>query len=539
MSIHGSFGTAGLMLIGSGHISFAVGANGQVMSIADSLKSECGQDFDEYVLRALEEPFPYSGMMPASRDVDNLWEGRRLRLYSGKNKYREGKVISWMQNNTGPFCRITFWHVNIEMDAVNVGDTVVVVGLESEPQHDGKKGRIFKFLQDEGLYKVKLDNETIIAIKPQNIKPAATTYRVNRMNIDGGGTLFPSNGSRRRLLSLEWLEPALPSIDLDEGVLKANCPTCRAVEPTLAAYDDAPTEKQEECPICMDTKTCRTLQCRHEVCHDCWIKWRNAGGSIPVPPPDIDADELQKERDANFQKLRAFLPHTLGGTGSKPSDSEETILQAHQKFGERVDDILTRLIVEDEENEEEGFSRLWRNLMKCSIHLWCINQTFELLIDALPPPTLEILLRVTEERSDEIYSGFKHMLGDAGPTEGLGKAYAHSLCCLCCNKIGEQYEEGENCRGAIPWYERSVLHARKRMLFDDPENAPTCKKSLGTQLCNLGLAQKRAGFLSAALESYDASVEIFDGGYTAGNRQALLGEMKEWTGSSKKLTPGC
>ena len=539
MFVHSSFGD-GTMRFSMGGDSFAFGANGQVMSVGDSLHSECGTDFDEYVRRALEEPFPYDSMMPASRSIDNLWKNRRLRLYSDKNKFREGKVVSWSQYNMGPFARTTLWNIDIEMDSFGAGDTVSVDGLKVAKEHNGKEGTIVKFLESEGRYRVELcdDEQTPIAIKPENLKTAATTYYVNRMNIDGGGTLKLIGERPGRLISLEWLEPACPQIDLDEGALKANCPVCRAIEPPLAAYDDAPTEKQDECPICLETKTCRTLQCRHEVCTDCWNKWRNSTSTIPVPPPQMDPDEVQKQRQANSQEVIGLLPHTMGGTATHADDVDETVEAAFRKFCQCVDELYKDL-TEDAKGGEEGLCHFWQKLTTCAPQFFCLDSFITVFPKDLPIPALEILILVAEEREDEIVAAY-NVIDSGQCNKEVYKSVVQMLILVCCNRIGELYEEVRNYRGAIPWYERSVLHAQKRVQGDNREgNVEGCKHTLCAQHCNLGLAQKHAALFSEALKNYDKSLQLSPKRDVIENRKTLLREMKEWTGTSGKLTPGC
>lgn len=242
-----------------------------------SQSSHVGTDFDEYTQRVLAESFPYSPVSPASRLVENLWSGRRFRLYQDKNSFRQGRVVSWKQWNCGPFSRTLFWNLNVKMDSIDVGDTIVVDGTRL---HNGKEATILEFYAKANRYKIQfLDNGGITTVKSENIKPSSTTYCVNRMNIDGGGTLTRKNDSSDTLLSLEWMDPAVPSIDLDEGALKLNCPTCRAVEPPHAAYDDSPplsssSSTEKDCPVCMERQaSCRTLACGHDVCNECWNKW--------------------------------------------------------------------------------------------------------------------------------------------------------------------------------------------------------------------------------------------------------------------------
>lgn len=511
------------------------------MSVADSLKSECGVDFDEYVRRALEEPFPYNSMMPASRTIENLWSGRRFRLYNGPDVFREGKVVSWQQWNTGPLCRVTFWCVNVEMDSFGVGDSVLIGGLQSANQYNGKEGTIEKLLGEkhEGRYRIKLvdddDNKTFIAVKPKNLNAAPTTYKVNRMNIEGGGTLKVYSENPNRLISLEWLEPASPAIDLDEGALMANCPTCRAVEPPLAAYDDAPMEKEQECPVCFEKKPCRTLQCDHGVCNGCWSQWRNKSSGIPVSPPEVDEDQLQKEQAASFQETNALLPHTYSGTGSKPGDSEAILEKAHKRFLMRMKEILDKLL-EMADSGDGGLSQFWRELMTASIHVLVIDQPVEVLRENLPIPALEILIRVVEARKVEIMSCFKMLPGS--PPDKVCEEQVQVSLVEFTNRIGELYEEVHNFRGAIPWYERCLMEAKKRLPIND-QYAKGIQKTIATQHNNLALAQKNAGFLSKALLNYNASLQIVPSDDVRENRKTLRREMKQWTGSSGKLTPGC
>lgn len=444
-------------------------------------------------------------MSPAHRDIDDLWKGRRFKLYSSKDEFREGKVVSWTQWNTGPFCLTTFWKIHVEMESFGLGDTVIVEGLQSAKQLNGKEGRIIKFLQDRDRYKVKLlHDSSFAAVKPENIKATTTEYSVNRMNIEGGGTLTITGERKKLLISLEWLEPAVPAIDLDEGALKANCPTCRAVEPPIAAYDEAPSDKEEECPICLEIKPCRVLQCGHDVCNNCWRKWRQNTSGIPVSRPQIDPEQLKIERDERSQEV------------------SEIMASSSQEAGHVINRLLENL-----EYGDEGLSQFWRELMAASLTLLCNDSVVRFLREQLSIPALEIMLLVLEERADEINDIPHGMTKD--------EFFAVTTAAYF-DRIGELYEEVGNYRAAIPWYERALMCARRNYELLPQEGADF----LGAQHCNLGLAQKYAGFLSKALENYDASLLANgDNADVAENRDTLLREMQQWTGTSGKLTPGC
>lgn len=493
--------------------------------------SDCGQDFDDYTRRVVHEPFENG----ASRSTESLWKNRKFRLYQNSTDFRVGKVISWTQARH-TFLPLSFWKVTLEMDTMGSGDSVVIQGLPKK--HDGKKGIIIKTLPN-GKFKVKLDDNdlTFVTVKREHLKTGTTTFTVNRMNIDGGGTLKdPETGF---LVSLEWLDPASPSIDLDEGILRAVCPTCRAVEPLLKAYDDEAETNHaddQECPICMESTTCRTLTCSHDVCHECWQKWRNSSPNIPVAAPEMNPDRLQRERDVNFQRVRAFLPHTMGGTGSKPSDTQATWKHICERADERIDGILESL-VRDDGNGREGLVDFWKRMLSCSIHVFCMEACISFLVRRLTIPAMEILLQVSEERSDEISSGLQQMFPNDHGNSSL--EYIYSMKAKFCNQLGMLQEEEDSYRAAIPWYTRSVYFAKKRLEADTQHNEANCKLALSAQHCNLGLAQKRAGFYNKAMENYDISLGLRHNEDVEKNKETLETEMKQWTGSSGKLTPGC
>jgi hypothetical protein len=573
-----------LMLFVSGGNSFSVGFDGQLTSIADSLNSKCGTDFDEYVRRVLSEPFPYSPTDAASRQVTDLWSGRRLRIFSGTN-WREGKVRDWTQSNSGPFSPITMWSLEVAFDDFVVGDTVTIDGLKFATKqngkrgkkrlnvankHNGKKGRIVKYVEQQGRYKIEMiDDKYVLEVSPENMNDAVLTFHVNRMNIEGGGTLVPDSSDHDEedsaestddnvtsesedeqvddkddvdneesddessedsdstsLVSLEWLEPASPSINLDEGSLTATCPRCRAAEPPMANYSDAPTETEHECPICLETKQCRLLQCEHVVCSDCWTSWRSVACGGPVRPPMMDPEQLQKERAERLREVLEISPHDRGGTATKPGDSDKDIREATEKWRLALQNKLFTLI-EHAHNGEEGLGRFWEELLVLAMPFVCLDIFIKYLLEQLDIPALEILLQVIEQRKDELFAHYMRLKKVTRKVTSWSEMFFEGRCRLCCNRIGEKYEEVKNYRGAIPWYERSVVHAFP-------------KDFRAMQLNNLGLAQKKAGFLSAALKSYNASVQLDPGGPNArNNREMLLREMKAWTGSSGKLTPGC
>jgi hypothetical protein len=165
------------------------------------------------------------------------------------------------------------------------------------------------------------------------------------MNSEGGGML-KCEGSVH-LISLEWIDPVEPVIDLDEGVLKALCPTCHSKEPPFAAYNDAETQKEDECPACLEKNSCRVLQCSHSVCHDCWKQWSNTSITISVVEPQISPQELLVKRKKNYDKLQAILTPVLGE--NKPSEP----------VGKTLYNLTNDLMEDAKKEDQEGLSEFW------------------------------------------------------------------------------------------------------------------------------------------------------------------------------------
>jgi hypothetical protein len=220
--------------------SFVVGSRGELSSMADSLKrSECGVDFDMYMHhRALEgEPFPYSSFGPASRTIENLWSGRRLCIYDSPTEVRARE--RWFLGINGTRVRFVpsrFGSFPFKWIRLVLKIPCKFKDSRQRSKHNGKKGTIIEFIESEGRFKVKLNDRkknSFVAIKPENLETTVTSYTVNRMNIEVGGTLKREGSDH--LISLEWIDPVEPAIDLDEGVLKALCPTCHSKEPPFCS----------------------------------------------------------------------------------------------------------------------------------------------------------------------------------------------------------------------------------------------------------------------------------------------------------------
>lgn len=344
------------------------------------------------------------------------------------------------------------------------------------------------------------------------------------------------------LISLEWLEPASPAIDLDEG---ATCPMCCSVESSLFANDEVRSEKEDECPICLETKTCQVLQCGHCVCGSCWDKWSRAGWAIPITPPEIDLEQLQRARDEK-QRLTILehLPYARL-IDSELSDSDEALKDAKDKLDDLCNGIVSRL-EEHAKSGEEGLIRFWQELRACSAELLNLEQFITSLLPRLPMAGLKILLCVLEEREEELFTS-RMNVPFINWNEATCKTHYRWLCRCCYITISQEYESVNNYRGAITWCERAIRHGGVEELQNMAQQDASVAFGVSTLYLLLGSAQQNAGHLTAALKNYDVSKNIIDASElddvfrecVTKHRAKLLQEMKQWTGSSGKLTPGC
>ncbi|KAL3911805.1 MAG: hypothetical protein SGILL_007139 [Bacillariaceae sp.] len=450
----------------------------------DELASSCGNEFDAYV-RKVEGTLAGAFMFapPSSRELE-FWKGRKCRFYLTKDKVVECSVQGWTQNLRRGFMGTyeISWMLTLEGDGLvglptlNNGDGTQKqqVTIDKKPKaHDGKTGIIVQDLPGN-RYKIQLDEDSLkfVTVHKDNLirKPRKVTFLVHRMNVQGGGVVKYCHCESVDCLvpaySIEWIDDALPAVDLYGSVAKATCPTCRAVEPTEKAFDDRdvdavtgavaspkkrspskkgkalPTERSKaspekpeqdidaSCPICTMEKPLRTLQCGHQLCQDCWSQWRaKATSKLPfgVTQPEIDDDELQKTRDREYQKLRALLPHTrMDGTATKAHASKrnssrsttlkrnrESIDAALEKFGDRLHSIMERLDdaahsygTYEDGDYKENLGIFWTELRKAPVHVFCFSDELKhFLGNFFNDDGIEIMLQVIQERADEIEAG--------------------------------------------------------------------------------------------------------------------------------------
>lgn len=418
--------------------------------------SECGNDFDEYV-RRIVGPMAMGAM---KRNVSNLWIGRRFKLHL--DGWREGKVLEWCQWKTDPSLYLTEWSMTFELTT--------------------------SLSEDQGA-----DTTTT------STNDSSLTLRVNRMNIEGGGTLRTLNKEKiSPLSSLEWIDSASPQVKLDEEVLSYKCPCCRAIEAVVAAHEQTNNMVTDECPICLEIKDCRVLGCGHCVCDCCWSSYRKAAANIDVQLVCPTAEELRDEpakRDIHFRKKIA-------------SGEAKTV----NHFAEIVEQVFS--------GEQKNLARFWKELMVVSAATFFYSDV-KTVICQLPIDAIKVFLHVLEERKEELFA----ILDQDGMRE-----FVSSVSFYCCDVLCEKYRQAGSNRCALPYSQLALFHARQSR----------SRTLLAAAHVFLGSTQQSVGMLSDASNTYDKSLGL---GSSAGDvwryREDLLREIEQWTGSSGKLTPGC
>ena len=433
--------------------------------------SECGDEFDEYVRRIV------GPMGVKERSISNLWAGRRFKLHFD-GEWRDGKVIEWCQWKVNPGLHLTEWRVTFEFDTLKQHDTEESKAVASADQNHIESGK---------------------ASEVKTMKDSPPILRVNRMNIKGGGTLrHETNDSE--LFSLEWIDSASPSVNLEDGKLRYKCPCCRANEPIIASHEKPNFSKTDECPVCLEIVGCRVLGCGHGICHPCWNSYLQATITFGVQLGHLDSDKIQKERTRRDELFREKL-----------SSGKAKTVNCFAKLVEQVP------------SGEKGLAQLWKELMVESVATFFYSDV-KTVITQLSTDAIKIFLQVLEDRKDELFvmlnGTYRHEMSE----------FVSSISFYCCDVISEKYRQAGNIHCALPWSELALFHAKQAR----------SRTLLAAAYVFLGSAQPSAGLLIEASRTYDNSLGL---GSAAGDvwkyREELLREIEQWTGSSGKLTPGC
>jgi hypothetical protein len=102
---------------GPGGESVTLGVDGSLSPYNGDTASRCGDEFDAFILKAPDKPFPYDPNNPAGRNVRDVWSGRRVCVANGVDgAWREGSVAILSQSNAGPFAPYTNWAMSIRFD---------------------------------------------------------------------------------------------------------------------------------------------------------------------------------------------------------------------------------------------------------------------------------------------------------------------------------------------------------------------------------------------------------------------------------------
>lgn len=463
-------------------------STGTTMSAKSFQRSYCGEEFDEYVYRGIRSPFPFSPVGAAERTLD-FWKDRRFKIhYHGM--WREGKVLSWKQYNANPSTMVTSWMMEVEMDTIEPGDEVNIV----------VSGIVSKDAKEEGAVAITSEGEHAVnnvVIKPESTVKLCSRMKlhVNRLNVEGGGTVqAEKDDDDDPLISLEWLEPASPFINLNRDILIFACPYCRETVPVSSAFDASPEQKSTECPVCLETTECRVLHCGHGVCHSCWSRCRHTAMRTSEDLGDIDESEMKKERN----KRNRLFKKKRGRDG-------EAVVTFLPRFAELA----------EEARDAEGLERLRWELMVEHPAMWASDVAAG-HFEKLTINGLKVLLQVMELRTDEVQA-----IGDA----------SSGAPALCARLVAKAYDMFQNYRAAVPWAELSVHYARTSPI-GDPEQIRDAN-------CFASMVQAKADLFTKSLESFDAGMGPGDDTDTQEiGRALILKERNKWVGTSGILTPG-
>jgi len=184
-------------------------------------------------------------------------------------------------------------------------------------------------------------------------------------------------------------------------------------------------------------------------------------------------------------------------------------------------------LTQDLTDEADRLCTLYKDLMGAPSFVLAVDfSVHRLFQEKSNVAAMKVFADVVDIRVDEIYE-VAIQLGEMGAKED----YRSFQQLRFNNMIGEAYEEMDNPHASIPYYVKAA------QLVDETGE----QRRIGPQYCNLALAQKKCGLYSLAKKSYKRSMSApFDELQgVEKNYQTLETEMKEWTGTSGKLTPHC
>jgi hypothetical protein len=197
--------------------------------------------------------------------------------------------------------------------------------------------------------------QTATDTEPPPLVPSEpVAYRIVRASINEGGTLSDNRVGRcGRLISFKWAEPAVPDLDVREGL---SCPICRAIEPPSARAGELRGPDKlcnGECPVCFCmSNQCIRLECSHVVCQPCWRSWRRQQERQqeergPESEEDEEADEAEEIDWVNTEWI----------------ETERAREQGEVATSNYIRDTLNSLLAESERGSLAATSRLKRKLL--------------------------------------------------------------------------------------------------------------------------------------------------------------------------------
>jgi len=238
------------------------------------------------------------------------------------------------------------------------------------------------------------------------------------------------------------------------------------------------------------------------VCEECWSSCRQVATRVSVELGDLDEEEVKKER---AERNRLY-------SRKRNRDSPRN-------------DFLVRFAQLIEASDTvQGLKSLRWELMVENPANWAVEAVFCRYAE-LPAEALQVILQAVEARKDDI----PFTTEEGSVVDNSGDAMH-----FCSYFIAKEFRKANNYRAAVPWAELSVFYAIHSEGGESRENLA------GAYLFSSQIYAV-ADLLSKSLEDFEKCASMIEP--TARNngqqaREMILDAMKEWTGTSGKLTPG-
>ena len=503
-------------------------------------KSLSVKDFARY-LRHTTGPFPYDQASPSSQDHETMMQGRKFKVYvsippSKKKEETEeeaGDSLLLTTKKTKTTTKTTLaWKTGsvISFTEYTLGPLDVNLKLSLIARMDGDTG--------------DMEGDTHGTENQGHADPGTKTFRVNRMNVNGGGTVCEDEGNPDTLISLEWIDPFVQSGRSPDG-------------DGLTRTDVAPHDARPA------TDTVPSY-------------YYDVTKRLPGMDTRIDSEQLQSMRDATMTKFDGMCATAAANS----TDSRRHYTQEFLKY--YVGKFHTHLTtdVEDPTNNLEDI--IYNMRMDCLSMPFIPFASMIMKILQIGPndkskrknnAQLHVLVRVIVECALVLRDDVRWMEQSASldphrdtynqpqavgsATEGGGgrvaptqnewfHIYYHRLVKEC----GEYYLSVDEFRAAIWTYKLNLTDPSYTTIIHDNigyrhvDGLTTEEMGRMGYLACIGLLYKLLGNMELAFQYYRECISMTNKSndhqnyvICTNNHNSFKAEAKEWIGTTGKLAP--